>query len=147
MFREIREARDCGTQLRWFAERRDEAIEYLARHGVKHGRLHDVPAWHAYPRFSVWAIESEKAPGFVGWWVVCGDCPTDYVTCTGDRTPRSAVEMIEARWREAVAFLEQDVQHPDFVVGQRADARKLAPLLASRAECLRQLLADDSVWL
>jgi hypothetical protein len=70
-------------------------------------------------RFSGPLVESAKSPGWVGRWVICGDCPTDYVTCSGDRTPRSAIEAITARWREASASLAKGEQHPDFAVGDR----------------------------
>jgi Domain of unknown function (DUF4826) len=131
---------------RWFQRRRAEAIAYLARHDVRHGRLQEVPAWHLYPKLSVWAIESGKAPGWVGWWVICGDCPTDYVTCSGDRTPRAAIEEIAARWRQAAPFLARGEQHPDFVIGEPGNARDLAPALAARAEALNCLLQDDAIW-
>jgi hypothetical protein len=76
----------------WIAMQRRQIAEYLATQGIKHGLIGEVPAWSLYPYVAIWAIESGKAPGWVGWWVICGDCPTDYVTCTGDRTPRSAGE-------------------------------------------------------
>lgn len=95
---------------------------------------------------SVWAIESGTVPGWVGWWVICGDCPTNYVTCTSDRTPRSAIEMIAARWREAAALLKNGKQHPQFIVGKAEAARELAPLLAARAELFEQFALDDSIW-
>ena len=94
----------------------------------------------------MWAIESGTVRGWVGWWVVCGDCPTDYVTCTGDRTARSAIEMIAARWREATALLKNGKQHPQFTVGTPEAARELAPLLEARAELLEQFALDDSIW-
>jgi hypothetical protein len=37
-------------------------------------------------------------------------------------------------------------QHPDFVVGNPAGARELAPMLAARAEFLRVVALDDGVW-
>jgi len=137
---------DAAAEDVWISERRLEAIDYLRRQEVKHEALHDWPAWHIYPYVSVWAIESGTAPGWVGWWVICGDCPTDYVTCTGDRTPRSAIEMIAARWREAATLLKDGKQHPKFTVGTAEAARELAPLLAARAELFEQFALDDSTW-
>ena len=136
----------ADEEAQWHADRRREAIQYLNRQGVQHGRLHDVPAWQVFPHVSLWAVESAKSPGWVGWWVICGDCPTDYVTCSGDRTPRSAVEAITARWREASASLAKGEQHLDFVVGDTDRAHELAPLLAARAEILARWTADDSIW-
>lgn len=130
----------------WFAALHREAVEYLQLNEVPHAGVHDVPAWHVYPHVAVWAAESVESPGYVGWWVLCGDCPTDYAPCTGDRTPRAAVEEIAARWREAAAFLADGHQHPDFDVEGSVRAVEVAPLLDARARVLEQYLADDSVW-
>jgi len=130
----------------WQAAMRERVAEYLERTGVAHGAIGEVPAWEVFPVVSLWAIESGKSPGLVGWWVIAGDCPTDYVSCTGDRTPRSAVEQICIRWKEAAEALGRGDQHPDFSVGNPRNALELAPLLAGRAEALRQYAIDDDVW-
>src|SRR3569833_2243658 len=105
---------ETDDEYQWCAERRREALEYLDRQRVEHGQLGESPAWHVYPHLSLWAVESAQSPGRVGWWLICGDCPTDYVTCSGDRTPRSGIDAIAARWREASALLARGEQHPDF---------------------------------
>jgi hypothetical protein len=51
----------------WFAECREQIALYLAAHGVPHGSIGEVPAWSLYPYVAIWAIESGKAPGWVGW--------------------------------------------------------------------------------
>ncbi len=63
---------------RWCQERRAQVAEYLRREGVRHGRIGEWRAWHVAPYVSVWAIESATLPESVGWWVICGDGPTDY---------------------------------------------------------------------
>jgi hypothetical protein len=125
---------------------RERVAAYLHRTGVVHGALGKVPAWEVFPVVSVWAIESARAPGWVGWWVIAGDCPTDYVSCTGDRTPRSAIEQISARWREVAEVLGRGEQHPDFLVGNADAATDLATLLAARSEILRRYAIDDEAW-
>src|SRR5689334_13574927 len=132
----------ADTQSQWHDARRREAIDYLDRHGVKHGRVGEVPAWQLYPYLAVWAVESRTSPEWGGWWVIRGDGPTDYVTCTRDRTPRSAVETIAARWHEASSLLARGEQHPDFSVGDPSRASELAPLLEARARTLLQWAAD-----
>lgn len=135
-----------NTEDKWFTARRQEVIEYLARQRVQHGGVSETPAWHLYPHVSVWAVESGRSAGWVGWWVICGDCPTDYVTCTGDRTPRSAIETIVQRWRDTAERLLNGEKEPAFAVSDPESARKLGALLASRVAALGDLLADDSVW-
>jgi hypothetical protein len=114
--------------------------------GVHHGDIGEVPAWVLFPHISLWAVESGKAPGWVGWWVICGDCPTDYVGCTGDRTPRSAIGDFAKRWRIIAATLLRSESHPDFGVGNPDNARELAPILSARAKFLEGIAADDGVW-
>jgi len=130
----------------WHAAMRERVAEYLQRNGIAHGAIGEMPAWEVFPVVSVWAIESGRAPGWVGWWVIAGDCPTDYVSCTGDRTPRSAIEQISARWRDVAKALGRGAQHPDFSVGNPENASELGPLLAARSEILRQYAIDDNAW-
>jgi hypothetical protein len=80
------------------------------------------------------------------WWVICGDCPTDHLTCTGDRTPRSAVEEFADRWREGAAAMMRGERLPDWSVGNAGNALELAPLLAARAELLADWGRDDEMW-
>lgn len=68
------------------------------------------------------------------------------MSCTGDRTPRSAVEEFAKRWQAAAAAMAKGEQHPDFVVGDPDNARELAALLRTRAEVLERFALDDSVW-
>jgi hypothetical protein len=135
-----------AEEERWCSDLRRLVTDYMARTGVHHGEIGEVPAWAVFTHISIWAVESGKAPNKVGWWVICGDCPTDYVTCTGDRTPRAAVEAFAERWGKAAVAMMNGEQNTDFVVGNLDDARELAPILAARAEALRLAALDDSVW-
>jgi hypothetical protein len=135
-----------GAPEAWIAKWRARIAQYLTQHGVKPGAIGEGPAWSVYPHVAIWAIESGNAPGWVGWWVICGDCPTDYVTCTGDRTPRSAVEVFAARWRDGAAAMMRGERVPDWSVGNASNALELAPLLAARAELLAEWVRDDAMW-
>lgn len=72
----------------WCAALRDQVIAYLDRQQLVHGRIGEWPAWHVYPYVAVWAVESVRRPGWVGWWAIAGDCPADHVVCGPERTPR-----------------------------------------------------------
>ena len=133
-------------EQRWCVDRRREVIDYLDGANLAHGGVGEAPAWSLHPYLSVWAVHSLQSPERVGWWAICGDCPTDYVACAGDRTPRTALREIAAQWRTAAPFLARGEQHPDFVVGRPDHARELAPMLAARAEALEILAADDGLW-
>ena len=64
---------------RWCAEQRAYVEKYLRQNQVAHGPIAASPAWHLAPYLSVWAAESQNPPGQLGWWVICGDVPADYV--------------------------------------------------------------------
>jgi hypothetical protein len=130
----------------WNSSMRRRVTEYIAQRGVSHGQIGDAPAWSVFPCISIWAVESGSSPGLVGWWVICGDCPTDYATCTSDRTPRAAVEEFSSRWRAAAAAMLKGECLPGFSVGNDDNAGELAPLLASRAQMLAEWALDDSLW-
>ena len=131
---------------KWCAERRQQVLDYLDAAQLVRGDLADIPAWLIYPYVSLWAVESHRTPGYIGWWVICGDCPTDYVTATPDQSARSGLRAIAAQWQSAVAYLERGEQHPDFTMGDAGDARTLSPLLEARAAALIKLADDDELW-
>ena len=130
----------------WCAERRAEVTAYLERERVDHGRVGEWPAWHVAPYVSIWAIESKQRPGWVGWWVISGDLPTDYVSAKTIKQPRDAVRSIAEGWREQARLMATGESHPDIYIGRPEDRASLAPLLAARASKLLEWADDDSVW-
>lgn len=126
----------------WCAARRAAAIAYLDRELTVHGQVGQWPAWHEAPYVAVFAVESVVAPGHVGWWVVCGDLPTDYCSGTNVHTPREALEAIAISWRDAIA---QTAAGDEEIFDSTLPA-SLAPLLAIRAKLLLDIAADASNW-
>lgn len=137
---------DPGVEARWCAERREEVAAYLQREGLAHGQIATDPAWHVAPYVSVWAIESLAAPGAVGWWVICGDLPNDYVSADGVSNTREAVRAIALLWQEAAEYMSRGKVHPTFRIGSGQQDRELAPLLASRADLLLDWVSDAELW-
>ncbi len=131
---------------RWCEERRRQVTEYLRHEGLRHGRIGEWPAWHLAPHVSIWAIESVAAPGLVGWWAICGDGPTDYMTAGRVRHPREALRAFAARWAEIASYMERGEPHPTIDMGSPRTWQELWPLLGERAELLRASADDDSVW-
>lgn len=130
----------------WCSRQRAEVIEYLEREQLVHGEVGEWPAWHVWPQVAVWAVESVAHPGWVGWWVISGDLPTDYTTCGPERHPREGVRDIAERWRTAASRWKQGERADDWNIGSRENEATLAPLLAARAETLLSFVADDSLW-
>ena len=127
----------------WALEQREVAVRYLSqRDGLEYGELGEWPAWFLAPHIAVWAVESLKRPGWVGWWVVCGDLPTDYCSADDCRHPRLALRRIAERWREALA----QTKPGDATIGATGLDASLSELLAHRAEVVLNMADDDEVW-
>jgi hypothetical protein len=47
----------------WNSTMRQQVREYIARQGISHGQIGEVPAWSIFPCISIWAIESGISPG------------------------------------------------------------------------------------
>ena len=137
---------DPKVEERWCNERQAEVTAYLQQERVAHGRIGEWPAWHIAPYVSVWAIESKSNPGWVGWWAICGDLPTDYVSAGNIRHPRDAIRAFSLRWHCAAESMAQGESPTDFSVGSPSDWPDLAPLLSSRASLLQEWSDDPEVW-
>ena len=137
---------DPAAEERWCDERRSEVIDYLKKERVEHGRVGEWPAWHLAPYVSIWAIESKKSPESVGWWVICGDLPTDYVLAQEVQHPRDAMRSIAESWLEQASLMARGGTHPTLRVGRPEDRSSLAPLLGARATTLLTWANDDTVW-
>ncbi len=112
----------------WVAEQREQVIAYLQGQGLERGPVGEWPAIHLPPYVSLWAIESLKAPGSVGWWAISGDCPTDYCSSSPDPHPRAAVREFARTWRAAAGDFR-----PDGTLGETGLPETLAGMLVDRA--------------
>jgi hypothetical protein len=136
---------DPVVEEQWCLERQSDVSEHLKRDGVVHGCIGEWPAWHVAPYVSLWAIESIKRPGEIGWWAICGDLPTDYISADSIHHPRDAMRAIASRWLDLI---------PHMIVGASsavqlasAESRKdFAPLLERHAKQLLSWAEDDSHW-
>lgn len=137
---------DPKIEEQWCLERRNEVTTYLARERVAHGQVGDWPAWHLAPYVSIWAIESLAKPGWVSWWVICGDLPTDYLSADTTKHPRDALLGFVSRWREAAELMACGESLPGFSVGPPEEWPSLSQMLSSRAELLQSMVADTRLW-
>jgi hypothetical protein len=134
------------TEEKWCFSRLEDVQNYLEREGVKHGRVGEWPAWHLQPYVSVWAIESAEVPDAVGWWVISGDLPTDYITSEGIYEPRDAIRSFSKRWEEVSDYMLRGDSHPTIKIGSPDSWSELGPHLKSRADILWKWAEDDSIW-
>ena len=101
------------------------------------------PPWHVAPYVSIWAIESKTRPDWIGWWAICGDLPTDYISAAHIKHPRQAMRAIAEEWLEQAKLMASNERHVDIRIGQPEEWASLAPLLETRASLLLQWANED----
>ena len=130
----------------WCGEQRAHVESYLRQERIEHGPVAQTVAWHAAPYLSVWTVESASKPGKLGWWVACGDMPTDHVSAEYVGTPREALRTFAARWRQLVKAMRRGDPHPELSAGDRAEWPRMAKRLEERADLLTRAADDDATW-
>lgn len=141
-----RENDESQEEEAWIAGERVKIIEYLATHRVDHLGVGEWPAFHIDPYLAVWAIQSKKSPGDVGWWAISGDVPTDYMSGSDANHPREVLSYFSRQWAEVSEFMGRGEAHPDSKIGRKEDWSALGPLLKSRSTLLGNFAADDGLW-
>jgi hypothetical protein len=139
----------AGTELNedaWIEEQRKTVEEYLRRERCDHLGVGEYPAFHIYPYLALFAVQSRKAPGWVGWWAICGDLPTDYISSDKSRNPRAAVRAFSQLWLEVSACMLRGEKHPDCSIGPPDRQQELGELLKTGAEILQEYVSWDEMW-
>jgi hypothetical protein len=137
---------DPELEAAWLSEQREVVLLYLSGQGAKHGGLPDEPAFFVVPYVAIWAVNSRKFPGSIGWWAVSGDLPTDYVSSTGIGDARAAMRAFSRRWQELADDMLRGRTHPDSVIGTPDQWPELGKLLKSRADLFSDWADDESIW-
>jgi hypothetical protein len=140
---------DPAVGERWCNEQRVNVANYLSSQKVQHGRIGDWPAWHVAPYVSIWAIESLVRPEWIGWWVICGDLPTDYISSADvkhPQHPRKAIRVIAERWLKQVEAWNEGLVYEGIRIAVPHSHKELAPLLETRAKLLIEWADNDSLW-
>jgi hypothetical protein len=134
------------TDEQWVAAERTKVIDYLAQQQCQHGGVGEWPAFHVDPYFALWAVQSLKEEGAIGWWAVSGDVPTDYMSSGSGRHPREALRYFSSQWRAISDAMVAGVPRDDYMIGSAEDWPELGPLLRSRAILLLKFADDDGLW-
>lgn len=140
---------DLEVEARWCAEQREVVVRYLRSQKAEHGEIGSWPAWHIAPHVAVWVTESTRWPGRIGFWVITGDLPTDYISSDDiepPQHPRKAVRAIAECWLRAAGAWGEGREVEGFRIAGCDSHAELAPLLRSRAELLIEWASDDSLW-
>ena len=130
----------------WVAQQRDIVVRYLERQGVSHGAVGEWPAWDLFPYVAIWAVESLIAPGRVGWWVISGDLPTDYVSFRDAHDPRGVLAHFACHWQDVADHMLRGEVHPETHIGTPEQWSELGDLLKRRSSLLHEFAQDDGLW-
>ena len=130
----------------WVAIEREKVISYLVQQGCEHGGVAEWPAFHLDPYLALWAVQSAKAPGRIGWWVISGDVPTDYMSGSSGYHPRDAMRYLSGQWMQIADCMARGVRH-SYMIGRPDQWPTLAPLLRSRAETISRYAEDNELWI
>jgi hypothetical protein len=140
---------DPDVEERWCNEQQKIVADYLRSQKVKHGRIGEWPAWHVAPYASIWAIESLARPEWIGWWVICGDLPTDYISSADVKPaqhPRKAMRVFAQNWLKLVEAWKDGGEVENYRIAASSSHEELAPLLEARARLLMEWADNDSLW-
>ena len=139
---------DDEDMAKWVEKQRDIVARYLTKHGVDDPKVGEWPAFELAPHFAIWAIESKKTAGKIGWWAFSGDIPTDYVAEDGQCHPRHALKLLLAQWAGYLPSMKNGEHPPHMRFGpaSASDLPMLADLLERRMEMLQSFYDDDECW-
>jgi len=125
----------------WLDEQQDIAQLYMEKTGAQHGKIEKYPSFYVAPYLAVWAVESGKITNAVGWWVITGDVPTDYVSSSGVGDARAALRAFAERWHNSVELFNKGIADPAIRLNSET-----ASLLEERTKILSDWVLDDSKW-
>lgn len=131
---------------KWVIDQRTIVESYLQKEGIDNPNVGPWPAFEVSPYFAIWAVESKKTPGKIGWWAFSGDCPTDYVSEDGNCHPRNALKLLLDNWRSHIPSMKQGKQPKNTKFGDGSNLPLLGDLLEKRVAILADWLSDDDLW-
>ena len=134
------------SEEQWCAALRTEVAACLARQALDHGRIGEWPAWHVMPYASLWAVESQSRPEWIGWWVISGDLPSDALAAHDLPMPRDALRAFGRRWLLHGAALDRGEVPSAWAHQPDAALPKLAATLKKRGAALQAWADDAASW-
>ncbi len=130
----------------WIADERNKVIDFLKMEDCRHAGVADWPVFYVDPHVALWAVQSTRHVGRVGWWAISGDVPTDYMSSSDGEHPRDALRYFSAQWRDVAGYLRRGERHPTIDPGDPADWPEIAEMLERRAQILQEYADDDACW-
>ena len=137
---------DAQIKKEWCREQRTVISEYLNKEKLKYGSIGEFPSWFVAPYISIWAIHSLLNANSIGWWVIAGDLPTDYISSKNISTPREAIRQFSDNWTELSSLMIQGKNHPSMKINTEENRIELAELLEKRSKILHEWYNDEALW-
>jgi hypothetical protein len=133
---------DDPTDAAWIVEQRNRVLEYLASQKVQHAGVSLEPRWFLSPYVAVWAVRSNTHADRIGWWAISGDVPTDYMTCTTERSASDVLLSFSRQWKTLAAEMAVGKRLPRYHIGPAGSEKEFAEMLLTRAELLVDFAND-----
>lgn len=130
----------------WVDVEKEKVLDFLESESIEYNRISDFPVFYVFPDIALWAVESKEAPGWVAWWVLSGDCPTDYIGSDEIRHPAEALLAFAELWHEAADYILRGESHPHFSLESAEEYPDLGELLRDTATQLEGYANDDEIW-
>jgi hypothetical protein len=130
----------------WLETERKHALDYLREQRVEHLGIGEGPAFQVHPYLALWAVQSQRSPGSIGWWVITGDLPADYISGIEANHSRDALREFARQWLEVSDFMLRGEAHPDYRIGTPDRWPELGDLLRRRAEVIQRYADDNEIW-
>jgi hypothetical protein len=134
------------SESEWIADQRIRVEEYLRTERIDHLGVGECPAFYGHPYIALWAVQSKQSPGSIGWWVISGDLPTDYIGSNDGRHPRQALRTFAKQWLKASEAMSHGETLPGYSIGLPSQRAELAGLLRGRAQIVQKFAEDDALW-
>ena len=130
------------AEQHWLAAEREKVLQYLEIEGCQHAGLAEWPTFSVVPHLALWAVQSTKHEGRIGWWAISGDVPTDYMSSSDGEQPQDALRHFSSQWRDVAGYLNRGEEHPTMDLGEPEDWPELAAVLEERAAALEQFAEE-----
>lgn len=134
----------------WLEEQRNHVLEYLEAESFTpdqiDGCVPEEPDFCVAPYVAVWPVMEGADSDDLRCWVISGDLPTDYVSAEDAEDAREVLAYFANRWTEIAQCIKSGNEYPGIDPGPREEWPAQAAILEERANSLRALAEDESVW-
>lgn len=145
---------EADESIEWLSQQHQAVLAHMQQHQVPFASLPEWPEWECAPYLALWGAEDANDAGYVGYWILAGDCsgsqsqpvPFDHLRADEYAEPREALAAFAKRWLQLASLAKAgqswngSPQLPALSLAQQAQQ------LSRQAQLLAQLAADDELW-